>query len=180
MRCLSLTQPWATLIALGAKKIETRSWATRYRGPLAIHAAKGLGPVGGMKGLVRQCMPSVFYRALLPVLPEHIRDLASPPAIAEHLPFGAIIAVCDLRDCVRTEYIASAGRATSVSWEGERTIWTLTDQERAFGDYSPGRFAWLLANIRPLATPIPATGALGLWTPPDAVAAQITAALGGT
>jgi hypothetical protein len=42
MKVLSLTQPWATLAAIGAKKIETRSWSTAYRGPLAIHAAKGL------------------------------------------------------------------------------------------------------------------------------------------
>ena len=30
-----------------------------------------------------------------------------------------------------------------------------TDQERAFGDYGPGRFAWLLADIRALPEPIP-------------------------
>lgn len=40
MRCLTLTQPWATLVAIGAKRIETRSWSTSYRGPLAIHAGK--------------------------------------------------------------------------------------------------------------------------------------------
>jgi hypothetical protein len=41
MKALTLTQPWATLVAIGAKTIETRSWPTSYRGPLAIHAAKG-------------------------------------------------------------------------------------------------------------------------------------------
>lgn len=40
MKALSLTQPWASLVAVGAKRIETRSWRTSYRGPLAIHAAK--------------------------------------------------------------------------------------------------------------------------------------------
>lgn len=40
MKALSLTQPWATLVAIGAKRLETRSWSTTYRGPLAIHAAK--------------------------------------------------------------------------------------------------------------------------------------------
>ncbi len=54
MRTLTLTQPWATLVALGAKTIETRSWQTSYRGPLAIHAGQGLGPVGGKKGLLQQ------------------------------------------------------------------------------------------------------------------------------
>ncbi|MEK3688583.1 ASCH domain-containing protein [Paenibacillus sp. FSL R10-2736] len=38
MKCLTIRQPWATLIALGEKQIETRSWPTSYRGDLAIHA----------------------------------------------------------------------------------------------------------------------------------------------
>ena len=41
MKALTLTQPWATAVARGVKSIETRSWATGYRGWLAIHAAKG-------------------------------------------------------------------------------------------------------------------------------------------
>ena len=41
MKALTLTQPWASLVAIGAKRIETRSWSTPYRGLLAIHAAKG-------------------------------------------------------------------------------------------------------------------------------------------
>ena len=41
MKALTLTQPWASLVALGHKKVETRSWRTNYRGELAIHAAKG-------------------------------------------------------------------------------------------------------------------------------------------
>lgn len=40
-KALTLTQPWATLVALGIKKVETRSWATGHRGPILIHAAKG-------------------------------------------------------------------------------------------------------------------------------------------
>ena len=43
MRALSLWQPWASGIALGAKRIETRSWSTPYRVPIAIHAAKKWG-----------------------------------------------------------------------------------------------------------------------------------------
>jgi hypothetical protein len=36
--------------------------------------------------------------------------------------------------------------------------------EVPFGDYTPGRFAWVLAAVRALAEPIPARGAFGLWT----------------
>jgi hypothetical protein len=41
MKAVSIIQPWATLIAIGAKRFETRSWDTRHRGLLAIHASKG-------------------------------------------------------------------------------------------------------------------------------------------
>ena len=44
IKAISLWQPWASLIALGGKKIETRSWPTKYRGPLAIHASKNQPP----------------------------------------------------------------------------------------------------------------------------------------
>lgn len=40
MKTVSLWQPWATAIAIGNKHIETRSWSTKHRGPLAIHAGK--------------------------------------------------------------------------------------------------------------------------------------------
>jgi len=36
MKAISLHQPWASMIAEGEKTIETRNWATKYRGPLLI------------------------------------------------------------------------------------------------------------------------------------------------
>lgn len=44
MKALTVTEPWATLIAIGAKRIETRSWPTEYRGPVAIHS-RARGPI---------------------------------------------------------------------------------------------------------------------------------------
>ena len=41
MKALSLRQPYASLIAIGKKTIETRYWATAYRGPLLIVSSKG-------------------------------------------------------------------------------------------------------------------------------------------
>ncbi len=37
---LSLKQPWAALLATGKKTIEVRSWPTRIRGRILIHAAR--------------------------------------------------------------------------------------------------------------------------------------------
>ena len=42
MKALSIRQPWAWLIAHGHKDIENRVWQTGHRGPLLIHASKGM------------------------------------------------------------------------------------------------------------------------------------------
>lgn len=64
MKALSLRQPWASLIADGHKTIETRTWRTRYRGSLAIHAsARPCGdlPTGGIVAVawLYGCRPMV-------------------------------------------------------------------------------------------------------------------------
>jgi hypothetical protein len=42
MKALSIRQPWAWLIVNGHKDIENRSWPTKFRGPVLIHASKGM------------------------------------------------------------------------------------------------------------------------------------------
>ena len=45
MKVLTIKQPWATLIMQGYKRFEFRSWQTKYRGDLLIHAGKGIDKV---------------------------------------------------------------------------------------------------------------------------------------
>jgi len=159
IRALTLTQPWATLVALGAKQIETRSWGTSYRGPLAIHAAKGLSGFSSPVYFYRLCSTEPFAAALRAagygLEPPYAAQLTID---ADALPRGAVIAVCRLVDCERIGPACSAV-------PDHRT------PERAFGDYQPGRYMWLLADVQRLPTPIPARGSLGLWnwTPPPAL-----------
>ena len=42
MKVLTIKQPWATLIMQGNKRFEFRSWQTKYRGDILIHAGKGV------------------------------------------------------------------------------------------------------------------------------------------
>lgn len=42
MKALSIRQPWAWLIVNGWKDVENRTWWCGYRGPLLIHASKGM------------------------------------------------------------------------------------------------------------------------------------------
>jgi hypothetical protein len=54
MKCLTIRQPWATLIACGLKRFETRSWSTKHRGLLAIHAGMGFDRPGATAGSLVQ------------------------------------------------------------------------------------------------------------------------------
>ena len=42
MKAITIKQPWATLIAKGYKEYEFRTWKTKYRGDILIHAGKGI------------------------------------------------------------------------------------------------------------------------------------------
>ncbi|TVP40352.1 ASCH domain-containing protein [Candidatus Nitrosocosmicus arcticus] len=42
MKCLSLKQPYAVLLATGKKTIEIRKWNTNFRGTFLIHASKNV------------------------------------------------------------------------------------------------------------------------------------------
>lgn len=148
MKALTLTQPWASLVAAGEKTVETRSWGTPHRGPVAIHAAKGLGPVGGKSGLRDLVQTEPFLSALRRAGYGGLA-LLSP---AEALPLGEIIAVASLEAVVRTDDHAIIG---------------LTEQELAFGNFGPGRYAWILRAVTPLDEHVPCRGALGLWNTPE-------------
>src|SRR5260370_42620635 len=86
-------QPWATLIALGAKRIETRSWSTPYRGPLAIHPS----------GRITKGAAMSLYDPLLrqPLAAEGYRDGNGPATNPFGLPLGAVSAVVTLIDVRR-------------------------------------------------------------------------------
>ena len=152
MKVLTLTEPWATLVAVGAKHIETRSWGTAYRGPLAIHAAKTFP--ADARAL---CGTDPFFDTLT----QAGFDLRDTPLPAQfHL--GQIIAVAKLVDCARYEELERAPNWPIIR---DRSI----APERAFGNYGPGRWCWIFANVQRLSQPIPAKGALGLWTYPSPI-----------
>jgi hypothetical protein len=128
---LSLLQPWASLVIIGLKKIETRSWRTAYRGPLFIHASLG------KKGKVL---------ATEPPFAKHIPDF-------DKLPFGAIIGQVELEDILPVQQL----------FYSDAKLAALTLEEKAFGDYTKGRYAWMLSEPVQFEVPIPVKGGLGIW-----------------
>lgn len=166
MKALSLTQPWASLVAIGAKKIETRSWTRSYQGPIAIHASKGFP-----KECREMCGTAPFYDALVDGGITNEREL----------PLGAIVALARVVHILPTFWLYEDGERIGLSVGSldptQRGDWAFDEEEEAFGDYSKGRFAWFLADVKRLPQPVPCTGALGLWTVPPDVAALVEHAL---
>jgi hypothetical protein len=170
MKILSLTQPWATLIALGAKAIETRNWRTDYTGLLAIHAAAGLGPVGGRTGLHALCCCEPFTSVLATA------GYSAHLVPAWGLPLGAIVALVELEAVHPIHHWPHDPETPTIIMSRISPKWVpVPEPERSFGNYSPGRSGWLLGNVRPLRRPLPYGGGLGLRTLPAAVAAQVEA-----
>lgn len=150
MKAISLWQPWASAIALGAKRIETRSWSTNYRGPIAIHASKRF-----ILWEMIDCSSSWTWCGVL----GWIMGRGERPW--ESLPFGAIVATAELVDCRPTGSFTVDELDTERGPDTPGGLYKYT--ERFLGDFSPGRFGWVLANIKPLKTPIPYRGAQGLF-----------------
>ena len=159
MKALTLTEPWATLVAIGAKRIETRSWGTDYRGPIAIHAAKGItGADVKFAFLDPVCRGALIAGGVR--FPEGARIPTLNTVFRGSR--GMVIATAELVHCVRIR----EGHGPTPQSLTEK--WGCHPDEMQFGDYTPGRFAWMLRDVVALPKPIPATGALGLWdwTPP--------------
>lgn len=97
--------------------------------------------------------------------PRWARDLCDEEPFLEHLlpyaplPTGAIIGLVRMTGCYRTEQLMACG--------------TITEQERAFGDWSDGRWAWTMEDPVILEKPVPCKGHLGLWPIPTDVLIQI-------
>jgi len=127
--CVSLWQPWASLIAEGVKDKETRSWAAPASivgRRIGIHAAKttqGLRDAARVPELWEECLEKLEWDA------------------GGNLPLGAIVAFATV----------AASRPVE------------SCEPDIYGNYSLGRWAWVLKDVRKLDEPIPARGAQGIF-----------------
>jgi len=119
MKAITLHQPYATLVMLGydIKWHETRSWSTKHRGKLAIHAAASK--------------------------PAYAREAAKHPLIAaalathglsyESLPYGALLGTVDLVAVHEmTPKLIAEQTPTELAtgdWTPGRYAWQLEDRQ---------------------------------------------------
>lgn len=141
-KALTLTQPWATLVMLGEKRVETRWVLYKHRGPLHIHAA--------LRGFDQDAWNKLSDPFLMALDRHGILRW-------DQLPLGKVLGSVDVVDGCR---FSGGGfpECLPESWRGRCGDW-----EPHFGDYSVGRGGLLLENPRPLAVPVAARGMNGLW-----------------
>jgi hypothetical protein len=149
MKAITIKQPWAWAIALGAKTVENRSrqhpWTSALGERIAIHAGKGWD---------RDAFDTpALFRVAEHVCSRLYGDDRGYPAAAlinvmapQFHHRGAVLATAQLID-VHLDSTASCDCAGN-PW-AQRGTWHL-----------------VLDEIQPLPQPTPARGALGLWTLP--------------
>ena len=133
MKAITILQPWAWLLASGKKRCETRSWKTNYRGELLIHAGK--------KNMTDTMRQTIFES----------RHMEQAGVFDTEMVTGAVIGKASLVNCVLID---------------EPIVELIKEQhldEYAFGDFTPGRYAWVMEDAKLFDKPIPARGRQGLW-----------------
>ncbi len=144
MPAITLHQPWASLIAHGIKKVETRSWPPPHSiigERIAIHAGRTVVLAPGRETVAA------------------IADIYGTGQWHRGIPRGAVVATATLARAQKVSYLRDGiaygepcGQAIPVD---------------PYGDFTPGRWLWLLTDIRAI-EPVPARGRqrLWYWTPP--------------
>ena len=151
MKALSLWQPWAWLIFQQytfyfpqqfVKRIETRSRRNKFKGRIAIHAAK-----------FRKLDQEIYFE-IGNALKESGANVAAIQLnyLKHGIPkeqYGAVIGTVEVVDIVPIEQLYGTEYDTPL--------------ERSLGDWSPGRFGWILQDPILFEKPIPARGNQGFW-----------------
>lgn len=140
MKAITVIQPWASLLATGKKSIETRSWKTNYRGEILIHAGMK-DPIFGIFMMSEDAREQMGIALELPEIYNRF----------EKFPTGAIIGKANLVNCVQIDV------------QMAELIRKQQPAEYEFGDFTPGRFAWVMTDAMLFERPIPARGKPGLW-----------------
>jgi hypothetical protein len=111
MKAITLYEPWATLVAIGVKPHETRSWPTSYRGPLAIHAGKSRDYLGLAEsaGPIRAALRAAGYKD------------------AGFFALGCVVCTCVLDTCTPVELVTPNAFG---DYTAGRFAWSLTKVQR--------------------------------------------------
>ena len=149
MYAITLHQPWATLIVLGLKTVETRSWPAPERlleQTIAIHAGRRVVRRPGDR------------------IEQELRDRVGEDWIRT-IPAGVVLATATLAGMARVKYVdLTSGHAVhDDGTEMGCAVGAGRTEIDPWGDFSSGRWLWLLTEVKALPEPIPAVGHQSFW-----------------
>lgn len=137
VKCLSVRKPWGYLIIYGSKKVENRTWGTKYRGPLYIHSSTKWDP--------RSLNPfHMFTRLQYQKI--HKDAMQSIATMDDADVIGGVLLGCvDLVGCAKS--------APDKRFNAEEfSMWG-----------EAGKWHWFIENPRAFMKPIPVKGSLGIF-----------------
>ena len=153
MLAITLHEPWASLITVGAKRFETRSWApprSLIGQRIAIHAAKRKVNLLELSGEV--C--------------DAVNDVMGTDKWMKFLPLGCVLCTATLKDVYKIVGGSEMdGTAFVTRMDGSRLVLRREEirNELLFGNLGFGRYAWVLEDVEKLERPIWAKGKQGFW-----------------
>jgi len=136
MKVISIWQPYATLAALGLKVNETRTWPAP---PSVVGQTIGIASTKSLNSQQRAAFND-------PEFQERYQRWALPSL--EELPRGFLLGTVIL---------------DSVELMTEDYLDEVSAEEKLYGWYAVGNFAWRLRNPKPLSRPIPIVGRQGIF-----------------
>lgn len=149
MKALSIHQPYAHLIATGAKRIENRTWPTAHRDWLAIHASKTRHRV--------ELWPA---------------NDGAPSIDVADLAFGAVVAVARVSACLILSHLAAAVALYELKHDRAHPYeWVRHDP------HASGPWCWVLEDVLALPEPLPYRGRQGLFDLDAETSQRIAAAM---
>lgn len=171
MKTLTLHQPWASLVAVGAKSIETRPWrapANMIGQRLIVHA-----------GAAREHHGKAFMLARIALSAGQIDKATEATFRDQSYPFGVVVASCVLADCVPIigigdpepedkRFVCALPHDTLIVGT-EVGLASRRDDQLPFGDFSTDgkpRYGWIFEDVKPTSERCPACwGAHGVgWS----------------
>jgi len=159
MRALTVRQPWAGLIALGYKRIETRSWPaprTVIGRRIAIHA--GMQPIADWSPVTHWGHVTADWEAVYGNV--HSKEYPLGQIIATAHLVGSV-PIVPLR-ALNLEEPALVRRQTELALYFGGVVSAVSDQF-PLGRYDLGSWAWLLGDVERVEDGAALRGALGFW-----------------
>jgi hypothetical protein len=149
MKVLSIKQPWCSLIGLGIKPIENRTWKTNHRGTLLLHASASFDNVTRD---LNWCAP--FTVPQFNIVDEYIGSTKTVQDFKRELPTSAIIGEVQLIDCVQDH-----DSIWAESWDEMQLEWFRINNQKVKPIWN-----WVLENPVLYDEPIKnVKGKLNLW-----------------